>query len=217
MQNRNNYGEDQPVVRPGGVRSSGRGDRGGRGSGGGSRNSSGNAGSSQFNRSDYLGDEALTYDYLLSLDNGGGGGGGNGKKKATDSEIRKAVISVKYKPAKAREIARAKRLGAKKKSGGGNGGNGAKARGGKERGGHEGEDNEGNAIAADADAEEEACEEVCEEEDACVICLDDFVPGERLQKLRSCECTKSLLYHPACLEKWLKADPSCPQCRARAI
>ena len=68
-----------------------------------------------------------------------------------------------------------------------------------------------------ADRAGEECDEVCDDEDACVICLEDFVPGERLHRLRSCKCTKVLLYHRECLEKWLKADPSCPQCRSRAI
>ena len=150
---------------------------------GGNRGNSQQRGGRQFSRNDYLDDDALTYDYLLSLDSGGdarGGRGVNGKKKATDAEIKKAIISVRYKPRKAKKQ----------------------------------QQQQQQQQPSDT---EEACDEVCEEEDACVICLENFEPGERLQKLRRCECTKSLLYHKACLEQWLKADPSCPQCRAKAV
>ena len=60
-------------------------------------------------------------------------------------------------------------------------------------------------------------EEEEEEEDACLICLEPFEPGEKVASLRRCRCTRTLLYHRPCLRQWLKADASCPQCRAPAI
>ena len=51
--------------------------------------------------------------------------------------------------------------------------------------------------------------------DPCVICLEPFTEeGERLVKIKRCRCTKTRLYHEPCLRQWLKADASCPQCRA---
>jgi hypothetical protein len=54
-------------------------------------------------------------------------------------------------------------------------------------------------------------------EDPCVICLEMFKPGEGLVQIRNCRCTKASLYHDRCLRQWLKADSSCPHCRANAL
>lgn len=43
----------------------------------------------------------------------------------------------------------------------------------------------------------------------CVICLSEFVPGERLRFLPKCNHG----FHVRCIDKWLKSHSSCPKCR----
>lgn len=43
----------------------------------------------------------------------------------------------------------------------------------------------------------------------CVICLSEFVPGERLRLLPKCNHG----FHVRCIDKWLKSQSSCPKCR----
>ena len=235
------YREDQPVVRPSASRSLLAAENRRR-SGEAAANppvhwtthiepaSSSSSSSSSFNQWDYREDGDLTYEYLLSLDSQPAGGAGarlaNGKRQASDAEIKRATVAVAYKPAKAREIARAKRRAAaeararskaKKKEATTTRSSGSPAADEKDAVDAVDVDQAPGGGGGAADRAGEECDEVCDDEDACVICLEDFVPGERLHRLRSCKCTKVLLYHRECLEKWLKADPSCPQCRSRAI
>jgi len=46
--------------------------------------------------------------------------------------------------------------------------------------------------------------------DACVVCLADFTPGERL---RSLPCNGVHCFHKECLQSWLATNPTCPICR----
>ena len=41
----------------------------------------------------------------------------------------------------------------------------------------------------------------------CIVCLCDFVEGEMLRKL---PCGHH--FHPACIDKWLRDNPTCPVC-----
>lgn len=43
----------------------------------------------------------------------------------------------------------------------------------------------------------------------CVICLSEFVPGERVRLLPKCNHG----FHVHCIDKWLKSHSSCPKCR----
>ncbi|KAK8672847.1 hypothetical protein V6N13_111206 [Hibiscus sabdariffa] len=43
----------------------------------------------------------------------------------------------------------------------------------------------------------------------CVICLSEFMPGERLRFLPKCNHG----FHVRCIDKWLKSHTSCPKCR----
>ncbi|XVE86590.1 hypothetical protein DITRI_Ditri18aG0045600 [Diplodiscus trichospermus] len=43
----------------------------------------------------------------------------------------------------------------------------------------------------------------------CVICLSEFVSGERLRFLPKCNHG----FHVRCIDKWLKSHSSCPKCR----
>lgn len=43
----------------------------------------------------------------------------------------------------------------------------------------------------------------------CVICLSEFVPGERVRLLPKCHHW----FHPRCIDKWLSSHSSCPTCR----
>ncbi|XP_044469664.1 RING-H2 finger protein ATL78-like [Mangifera indica] len=43
----------------------------------------------------------------------------------------------------------------------------------------------------------------------CVICLSEFVPGERVRLLPTCNHG----FHICCIDKWLKSHSSCPKCR----
>ncbi|OWM76388.1 hypothetical protein CDL15_Pgr028258 [Punica granatum] len=43
----------------------------------------------------------------------------------------------------------------------------------------------------------------------CVICLSEFVPGERVRLLPKCHHG----FHVRCIDKWLSAHSSCPTCR----
>ncbi|KAJ0039694.1 hypothetical protein Pint_27132 [Pistacia integerrima] len=43
----------------------------------------------------------------------------------------------------------------------------------------------------------------------CVICLSEFVPGERVRLLPKCNHG----FHMRCIDKWLKSNSSCPKCR----
>ncbi|XWS41385.1 hypothetical protein CRYUN_Cryun17cG0077200 [Craigia yunnanensis] len=43
----------------------------------------------------------------------------------------------------------------------------------------------------------------------CVICLSEFVPGERLRFLPKCNHG----FHVRCIDQWLKSHSSCPKCR----
>ncbi|GMI67847.1 Arabidopsis Toxicos en Levadura 78 [Hibiscus trionum] len=43
----------------------------------------------------------------------------------------------------------------------------------------------------------------------CVICLSEFMPGERLRFLPKCNHG----FHVHCIDKWLKSHTSCPKCR----
>ncbi|OMO83599.1 Zinc finger, RING-type [Corchorus olitorius] len=43
----------------------------------------------------------------------------------------------------------------------------------------------------------------------CIICLSEFVSGERLRFLPKCNHG----FHVRCIDKWLKSHSSCPKCR----
>jgi Ring finger domain len=43
----------------------------------------------------------------------------------------------------------------------------------------------------------------------CAICQEDLVEGERTRAIRSCQH----LFHPPCIEAWLKQKAECPMCR----
>jgi len=43
----------------------------------------------------------------------------------------------------------------------------------------------------------------------CAICQEDLVEGERTRAIRSCQH----LFHPPCIESWLKQKAECPMCR----
>ncbi|XP_019160478.1 PREDICTED: RING-H2 finger protein ATL79-like [Ipomoea nil] len=44
----------------------------------------------------------------------------------------------------------------------------------------------------------------------CIICLGEFVEGERVRVLENCKHC----FHIRCIQRWLKAHSSCPTCRA---
>ena len=46
------------------------------------------------------------------------------------------------------------------------------------------------------------------ENDGCVICLDNFKTDEKIIKL---PCNH--IYHPECIQEWLKNNITCPLCR----
>ncbi|KDP26113.1 hypothetical protein JCGZ_22214 [Jatropha curcas] len=43
----------------------------------------------------------------------------------------------------------------------------------------------------------------------CVICLSEFIPGERVRLLPKCNHG----FHVRCIDKWLSSHSSCPTCR----
>ena len=43
----------------------------------------------------------------------------------------------------------------------------------------------------------------------CAICQEDLVEGERTRAIRKCQH----LFHPPCIEAWLKQKAECPMCR----
>ncbi|KAF3340305.1 RING-H2 finger protein ATL80-like protein [Carex littledalei] len=48
-----------------------------------------------------------------------------------------------------------------------------------------------------------------EKQTACVICLTEFEEGEEIRKLPQCGHE----FHVGCVDKWLRAQSSCPSCR----
>lgn len=47
----------------------------------------------------------------------------------------------------------------------------------------------------------------------CVICLSEFIKGDRLRILPSCNHG----FHVKCIDKWLKSHSSCPTCRQSLV
>ncbi|KAG6689250.1 hypothetical protein I3842_11G166200 [Carya illinoinensis] len=43
----------------------------------------------------------------------------------------------------------------------------------------------------------------------CAICLEEFIDGESCRVFHACKH----LFHSACIDKWLRLNPSCPICR----
>lgn len=52
-----------------------------------------------------------------------------------------------------------------------------------------------------------------ENQSDCAICLTGFEEGERIRKLPHCGHE----FHVRCIDKWLRAQPSCPSCRTEVI
>lgn len=51
----------------------------------------------------------------------------------------------------------------------------------------------------------------CSQDEAlCSICLGEFVDGEKVKVIPSCNHN----FHPECVDQWLKTHASCPLCRA---
>ena len=140
-----------------------------------------------FSPGDYLDEDEITYERLLALDGGNGGNGGGGGGGGGD-RAEAAVTDRAIRDATAEERFRLPPAVAP-----GAGGTASAAAG----------------AAAGAAAASRA--------ESCVICLEEFEAAERLLRIRSCRCSRALLYHGPCLRKWLKADPSCPQCRAGVV
>lgn len=49
--------------------------------------------------------------------------------------------------------------------------------------------------------------------ETCSICLSSFQPNEDLREIKNCQH----LYHPECLDEWLKLKPKCPNCNLNII
>jgi Ring finger domain len=47
----------------------------------------------------------------------------------------------------------------------------------------------------------------------CAICLTEFEEGEQIRKLPQCRHE----FHIRCIDRWLRAQPSCPSCRTEVI
>ncbi|CAM6085645.1 unnamed protein product [Calypogeia fissa] len=47
----------------------------------------------------------------------------------------------------------------------------------------------------------------------CAVCLSQFEEGEELRLLPSCKH----MFHPACIDGWLKSHPFCPLCRSNVL
>ncbi|KAJ4771812.1 RING-H2 finger A3B [Rhynchospora pubera] len=52
-----------------------------------------------------------------------------------------------------------------------------------------------------------------EKQTECAICLMEFEEGDEIRKLPQCGHE----FHVGCIDKWLRAQPSCPTCRREVV